>query len=392
MAIRLQPTTGDGIPTLLVLARDLRLIELAHTVAEDLRTRPPVVVPDGHEALARLFGVSTPPRHMICEAAAAGEHLPTLLAAAADPFSPTGIVLIQEEGSPIPPAGVAVAAPRPHVVAQALRRLAAEKLQVPTDDPRELERGLERGEITVRYQPVFRIADQRPVLLEGLARWQRRDDTPLSPDAFVPLAERSGQTRALSLAVARAAFNELAPAPMRIGAALSLNLPLDVLLQRDVLGALRRLQQTSGFPPSALVLELTETTPVRDRSALRQALLRLQAAGHPVLIDDMGLEEDRAQLIELPFAGIKLDRHLVGAMPGSRRARAEVERLITLAHNRHMTVTAEGVSDSRLWRAVARAGADNAQGYAIGRPLPAQVLPAWVAARRAGARLARRPA
>ena len=64
-------------------------------------------------------------------------------------------------------------------------------------------------------------------------------------------------------------------------------------------------------------------------------------------------------------------------MPSKRRARAEVQRLVRMAHAAGMTVTAEGVSDSCLWRAVAAAGVDHAQGYAIGRPLPAAALGAW---------------
>jgi EAL domain-containing protein (putative c-di-GMP-specific phosphodiesterase class I) len=122
---------------------------------------------------------------------------------------------------------------------------------------------------------------------------------------------------------------------------------------------------------------MTETAPVLDRPALRRALERLRNAGIAVLIDDMGLDEDRTDLIALPFAGIKLDRHLVTAMPSRRRARAEVQKLVRMAHAAGMSVTAEGVSNACLWRAVAAAGVDNAQGYAIARPLPAAALHAW---------------
>jgi EAL domain-containing protein (putative c-di-GMP-specific phosphodiesterase class I) len=177
--------------------------------------------------------------------------------------------------------------------------------------------------------------------------------------------------------VAQRAFTELACTANRVGARLALNLPLAVLVERDVLVWLRELLAATRFPPSALVLEMTETSPVLDRSGLRRVLRRLRDAGFPVLVDDMGLENDRGWLLSLPFSGIKLDRMLVSAMPTRRRARAEVQRLVGMAHAARMSVTAEGISDARLWRAVAAAGVDNAQGYAIARPMPALALPAW---------------
>lgn len=366
---------------MLLLARDPHVISAAREAARDLERHPPLLLQDGRDVLARLFLAGEPPQQIVCEASVAGSSWPALVATATDPFGQTKMVVVsggtesatQGEASQ----GLTWSAAEPVSLARALQHAALIRSQAPMDDPHALAVGLQRGEITVRYQPIVRISDRRPVLLEGLARWQRPDDTPLSPDAFVPLAERSGLGRALSMAVAKRAFTELATAPARIGAALALNLPLAVLVERDVLSWLHELLMAAHFPPSALVLELTETSPVLDRSGLRRTLARLRAAGFPVLVDDMGLEDDRSWLLALPFSGIKLDRMLVAAMPTSRRARAEVQRLVRKAHDAGMTVTAEGVSDGRLWRAVAAAGVDQAQGYAIARPLPALALPAW---------------
>jgi len=368
---------------MLLLARDPAVISAAREAARGLDSSPPLLMQDGRDVLAHLFSAGEPPRQIVCQASAAGASWPVLVATATDPFSATDMVVIADEASRPPlgkrhqAQGITWATAEPVALAHALRRAASSRRQIPTDNPNDLAIGLKRGEITVRYQPAVRISDRKPVLLEGLARWQRRDDTPLSPDSFIPLAERCGLGRALSIAVAHRAFTEMALPAARIGAAVSLNLPLNVLVERDVLGWLRELQVQTKFPFSALILEMTETAPVLDRSALRRALERLREAGLAVLIDDMGLDEDRADLLSLPFAGIKLDRHLISAMPTKRRARAEVQRLVRMAHAAGMTVTAEGVSDSCLWRAVAAAGVDHAQGYAIARPLPAAALGAW---------------
>ncbi|MBO1074360.1 EAL domain-containing protein [Roseomonas marmotae] len=381
MPMRFRPAP-PGEASMLLLARDPEVIAATQEAARGLERGPPILLNNGWEVLARLFSAGEWPHQVICQISAAGPSWPALLATAGDPFGDTGMVVVVEQpgteaaGRMIPP-GLTWAAAEPVSLARALQQAAQVRRQVPTDNPMDLAIGLQRGEITVRYQPVVRIADRRPVLLEGLARWQRRDDAPLRPDAFVPLAERNGLGRALSIAVAHRAFSELATPASRVGASLALNLPLNVLLERDLLAWLRDLQEKTRFPFSALVLEMTETSPVQDSVTLRRALERLRGAGVTVLIDDMGLEEDRSWLISLPFSGIKLDRHLVAAMPTRRRARAEVQRLVRMAHAARMTVTAEGVSDARLWHAVAAAGVDHAQGYAIARPLPAIALPAW---------------
>jgi len=390
MALQLRPIPSETDAPLLILARDPAVIEAARLAAARLSVAPPRLVGSGQEALRHLFSMGGKVRQLVCQPSAAGESWPALLATARDPFAAAGVVVVREGGKPA--AGISGVPPVAEALAEALRDAVVLQPDAPGADSEDLALGMARGEITVRYQPVVRIADQCPVLVEGLARWHRRDEAPLGPDQFVPLAEQSGQVQDLTRAVAAAAFTELAAAPARIGASLSLNLPLAVLLEQDVLTWLSHLMAHTGFPPHALALELTETTPVRDRPALRRALWRLQRAGIPVLIDDMGLEEDRAALLELPFAGLKLDRHLVAAMPRQRRARAEVERLTRRAHARRMSVTAEGVSDARLWRAVAAAGVDNAQGYAVSRPLPAAALRAWSRAWRGGLRRQRYPA
>jgi EAL domain-containing protein (putative c-di-GMP-specific phosphodiesterase class I) len=381
MPLRFRSAKPDEAPTLL-LARDPNVISATREAARGLERSPPLLLKDGREVLAHMFSAAEPPRQIICQVSAAGTSWPALVATASDPFSSTELVVVAEHpGTTMPegilPPGLTWTTAEPTSLARALQQAAQHRRQVPAEDPRDLAIGLQRGEITVRYQPVVRIADRRPVLLEGLARWQRPHDPPLSPDAFVPLAERSGLGRALSMAVARRAFSELTSAELRIGASLSLNLPLAMLVERDVLVWLRQLLATARYPMSALVLEMTETSPVLDRPGLRRALARLRSAGLAVLVDDMSLDDDRSWLLSLPFAGIKLDRHLITAMPTHRRARAEVERLVRMAHGAGMSVTAEGVSDARLWRAVAAAGVDNAQGYGIARPLPAVALPAW---------------
>nr|WP_264185761.1 EAL domain-containing protein [Roseicella aerolata] len=248
---------------------------------------------------------------------------------------------------------------------------------------RDLQEGLARGEISVHYQPVVRMADRRPVMVEALARWHR-PSAPVPPDRFVPLAERAGLARCLSLAVAGTALAELARLWPRLRLGVSLNLPLALLLQPDLLSWLGRALGRQGLGPRQVALELTETTPVHDLAQLHRVLLRLRAAGFRVLLDDVVPGDGRERLHRLPFSGLKLDRSLVERLPGQAQSRQEVRRLVRLAETQGQAVVAEGVSDRRIWGALRGLGVHYAQGYGIGRPVPATALPDWWAGWRGG--------
>ncbi len=240
----------------------------------------------------------------------------------------------------------------------------------------DLAAGLRNGEVSVHYQPVVRIADRRPVMVEALARWHR-PPTLISPDRFVPLAESCGLVRALSMLVATRAAVELAPLWQRLRLNVSVNLPLGQLVLPDLPAWLHRALRAGGLQPGQVALELTETTVVEDRSALRRALLRLREAGYRVLLDDIILHDDRSWLFSLPFSALKLDRSLVERLPADAHARREVRRLVRLAEASGKQVIAEGVSDLRLWQMVRGLGIHHAQGYLVSRPVPAEGLARW---------------
>ena len=106
-------------------------------------------------------------------------------------------------------------------------------------DAAALAAGLCNGEVSVHYQPVVRLADRRPVMVEALARWHR-PTVPVPPDRFVPLAESAGLTRALSVLVASRAVREVAPLWQALRLKVSVNLPLGQLLAPDLPAWLHR--------------------------------------------------------------------------------------------------------------------------------------------------------
>jgi EAL domain-containing protein (putative c-di-GMP-specific phosphodiesterase class I) len=359
---------------LVLVASDPLVIAAAHDAARRLHGARPVQIVSGAEALFRLVGPGEPPRHLVLEGGRAGADL---LSAARDRFSGTEVVVVARPGEAVPPGLRAVPAEGAKLAAALSRNGALEAM--PESDARSLAAGLARGEITVRFQPIVRLADRRPVMVEALARWER-PKAALGAGAFVAVAERSGLAMPLALAVARSAMEGLAAARRRLPLRLSFNVPLAVLLQADLPSRLHALLTAQGLRPEDVLLELTESTTVRDTALLRRALQRLDGSGFRVLLDDLGLDDARAPLLGLPFAGVKLDRSLIAALPRERRARAQVERLVRRSHAEGRAVIAEGVTDPLLWRAAAAAGCDLAQGFGVGRPIPPEALPAWIAA------------
>ncbi|WP_149535956.1 EAL domain-containing protein [Siccirubricoccus phaeus] len=363
-----------------MLARDPAVIAAAHAATNRLGRPPAMVVTSGREALAQIAAPGLAPRHLVCEPQAAGSDWPDLLDLLRDPSASTGLLVVssapQQDGLP----GDVVALPAdPLRLAAALLAPPASSGALPDAAASLLEAALARGEIAVRFQPVVSLLDRRPVLVEALARWHM-PHAKVGPDAFIALAERAGLARKLSIAVASRAGAELAglgPGFPSLG--LALNLPLALLLQPDLAAWLGRALAGTGIGPGRLFLELTETTEVRDERLLRRALRRLNAAGYRVLLDDLALGDGRDRLLALPFAGFKLDRSLVERLPCEAAARHAVRRLVGLARQRGQLVIAEGLADLGQWSQLRGLGLDCAQGFGIGRPLPASALGTWLA-------------
>ncbi|WP_421990094.1 EAL domain-containing protein [Roseococcus sp.] len=232
--------------------------------------------------------------------------------------------------------------------------------------------GLSGDSLLLRYQPIVDTRTRRLVMVEALARW-RSEPVSLTPMNFVPAMEQMGLSRLLAAAVTRIAARDLSRLPGRLPIPVSVNLPVPELEKRDVVAWLGLQLKRFRLPRRRLMIELTETAPVKDRTRLGRSIRRLNAAGHGVMLDDFLLDDPRQNLLHLPFASIKLDRSLVQSLPRSARARQQVRKLA----RRGISLTAEGVSSPGLFRLLKNLGVERAQGFMVGRPLPIEALPAW---------------
>jgi EAL domain-containing protein (putative c-di-GMP-specific phosphodiesterase class I) len=132
---------------------------------------------------------------------------------------------------------------------------------------------------------------------------------------------------------------------------------------------------THGVPAERLGLEITETTIMEDPETALEVLGRLAAAGVRLSIDDFGTGySSLAYLKRLPVHELKIDRTFVAALTSSARDRVIVDSTIALGNRLGLEVVAEGVEDAATLAALERLGCRVAQGYLLGRPVPAADL------------------
>ncbi len=259
----------------------------------------------------------------------------------------------------------------------------------------ELRRGIDEGQLTVHYQPRVEIETGRVIGAEALVRWQHPDRGLVQPDDFIPLAEQTGLIRPMTLWVLRTALHEC----VRWRAAghelsVAVNLSVRSLLDDGLAAEVAELLDESGLPPSALELEITETTAMVDPGRSLVVLGELHALGLKLALDDYGTgHSSLAYLHELPVDTLKIDRSFVTAMDTSSQDATIVRSTIDLARNLGLQVVAEGVETRNSWQTLTDLGCDSAQGYWLARPERADRLLALVVRleRRLGADRGSRP-
>ncbi|MDQ2728271.1 MAG: bifunctional diguanylate cyclase/phosphodiesterase [Actinomycetota bacterium] len=244
----------------------------------------------------------------------------------------------------------------------------------------ELRQAIDDHELEVHYQPKADLRTGTIVGVEALVRWRHRHFGLLSPDVFIPLAEHVGLIRPLTLMVLDAAIKEqhrLHDRGFPIGVAVNISVRsvLDVQLPDQiatVLGA-------HGMKASNLTLEITESSVMADPARTIGILGRLDALGVSISVDDFGTGySSLSYLKRLPVSEIKVDRTFVSGLLNDDSDAAIVRSTIELAHNLGLRVVAEGVEDRPTWMRLHALGCDEAQGYFVSAPLPADALAVWI--------------
>ncbi len=249
----------------------------------------------------------------------------------------------------------------------------------------ELLRAIDNHELVLHYQPRVALADRHVEGVEALVRWQHPQRGLLGPGEFVPRIEEIGLIRHLTRAVLVMALDQ-AKAWQAAGLSLrvAVNVSVQDLLDDDFPTEVAMLLAERDLPAGSLQLELTETASIVAPDRVGMAVSDLAQMGVFTALDDFGTGYSCLTTLKLlPVRALKIDRGFVGAMVSDRTDARIVASLVDLAHRLHLTVVAEGVEDADTERALAELGCDAAQGYHLGRPMPAEELTAQLEATRA---------
>jgi diguanylate cyclase (GGDEF)-like protein len=246
-------------------------------------------------------------------------------------------------------------------------------------------------QIVVHFQPQVDLTSGTIVGAEALVRWQHPERGLLQPSEFIGVAEQSGLVRLFTLRVLDQALEECVrwQRPGR-SVSVAVNLGARTLLDRGLPEDIAGLLSKHGLAPQSLVLEITETTAASELEVVEVVLGQLRRLGVEISVDDFGTGySSLAFLQRTAVHELKVDRSFVSGMLVNDNDLALVRATVSLAHSLGARAVAEGVESQALQVALQALGCDVAQGYHLGRPMPAEALRALLSGQLAGIPLPR---
>jgi EAL domain-containing protein (putative c-di-GMP-specific phosphodiesterase class I)/AmiR/NasT family two-component response regulator len=249
-------------------------------------------------------------------------------------------------------------------------------------DPDSLRAALARGEITVHYHPQVELETGRVRGVEALARWHDAKQGWIAPDAFIPVAEQHGLIRELTLHVMDSAMRQTA-LWNRQGLDLSIAINLSpILLERgELVQEISELQQQHGLRAEQIVLEVTESSLLRDLAIALGVLTRLRLRGFRLSLDDYGTGfSSMQQLARIPFTELKIDRTFVHGAHERDSLQVILRSALEMASQLGIETVAEGVETLQDWRLLRQYGCTLAQGWLLAKAMPGEQLEGWLVA------------
>ena len=247
-----------------------------------------------------------------------------------------------------------------------------------------LRSAIERGELTLHFQPQLDLRSGRVVGAETLIRWPVVGVGFISPDDFLPAAEQTDLIRPLTRFVLEAAIAQCARwRAAGHGLRVSVNLSARNLLEPDLAAHISGLVARAGLPRDALRVELTETAVVTRADETARALQSLRSNGIGVALDDFGTgHSSLTHLTTLPVDEVKIDKSFVLQLGTDPIAARVVRTVVELGNNLGLDVVAEGVETAYHADELMKMGCGHAQGYFFARPMTATDFERWLAEHR----------
>ncbi|GAA4711841.1 putative bifunctional diguanylate cyclase/phosphodiesterase [Brevibacillus fulvus] len=240
-----------------------------------------------------------------------------------------------------------------------------------------LRKALERGELTVYYQPKMELATNQIKGVEALIRWQHPQRGLVSPGEFIPVAEETGLIIPIGAWVLRTACEQVVRwqkaglPPLK----LAVNLSGKQFSQENLVGMIKQILQETGLSPEWLELEITESTAMNNVAQAIEIMNELKRHGISLSIDDFGTGYSSLSYISrFPISTLKIDQSFIREMIERQDHMAIVKAIISLSKSLQLKVIAEGVEHDQQRDYLEQLDCHEIQGYLISPPVPANDL------------------
>ena len=244
----------------------------------------------------------------------------------------------------------------------------------------ELQRALELHQLEVHYQPVVRLDDRADYGVEALLRWMHPKRGTIPPLNFIPLAEETGLIVPIGRWVLQQACRQGAILhdrfPRTQPLTISVNLSVKQLQSETLVDDVRDALESSGLPPSALVLEITETVMMADAELAIKRLHELKSLGVLLAMDDFGTGySSLSYLSRFPVDILKMDRSFLSSDHDESSLAAAI---VALGNSLRLDVVAEGIEQPEQIAALRGLGCELGQGFLFARPMTHEALVAYL--------------
>ncbi len=235
-----------------------------------------------------------------------------------------------------------------------------------------LREAIKKNEIIPYYQPVFSLKDLKPVGVEALARWKHPELGLVSPMKFIPVAEETGLIVELGYCILNQAVRDISFLISEgfIDLFLGVNFSMKQFIEESLPYEIDRVLQAYGFPEENFLLEITESTAMKDPEKTKSILQKMREIGIKTAIDDFGTGYSSMNyLIEFDIDKLKIDKSFIMPMLENKKAESVVKTIIDLSNSVGATSLAEGIESEDILSKLRELGCHEGQGYFFAPPM-----------------------
>jgi diguanylate cyclase len=244
----------------------------------------------------------------------------------------------------------------------------------------ELRRAVAGRHLHLNFQPKVTLSSEGGLMAEAFMRWDHPERGPQNPAQFVSYAEKTGFITELTHWVLDSSINQIAQwSKEKLEISVAVNVTLRDLADPEFSSRVVQMIRNAKIHPSSLTIEVPEDSLMSTQAQISESILILGRFGVRIAVDNFAKAFAHAhRLAELKCSYVKVSRSFVARVEKDVAARIMIKAIVELAHSAGIRVVAEGVEKPEIMAILRKLGCDEAQGYAISRPLGIEEYRSWI--------------